>query len=235
MSKFFEAVNKMDPLLADPTLASAEPPAAGWSDAPWAAADEGPDDDADMPGEPAPPYPAEPVTVPTLGYMPRRRGGGRRFARALLLTLAALAVVAAALYFTGALGALTGLFAPRSQGGVPAGFGRQPESVASAVPPAARAPAPALSGFTISPQSAAAPATLTFTLLTNAEADSIRLMNGENALIPAVVSKAPQGDGLVWTALAAFDKPYAGSARAYLRDADGQWRACDPAVTVEVR
>jgi capsular exopolysaccharide synthesis family protein len=28
MSKFFEAVNKMDPLLADPTLASAEPPAA---------------------------------------------------------------------------------------------------------------------------------------------------------------------------------------------------------------
>jgi hypothetical protein len=107
-----------------------------------------------------------------------------------------------------------------------------PAEVAS---PAAKAPAPALSGFTVSPQSAAAPATLTFTLLTNAEADSIRLMNGENALIPAVVSKAPQGDGLVWTALAAFDKPYAGSVRAYLRDADGQWRACDPAVTVEVR
>ncbi len=182
---------------------------------------------------PHPPLP-EPVTVPTMGYRAPRRGGGRRFLRAVLLTLAALCVVAAALYFTGALGYLTGTLRPAG-GAVPSVFGQMPGSVAAGVAPAAKAPVPALRAITVSPETATAPATLTFTLTTNAAVTSIRLLTENGSTIHTTAYATPQGDGLTWAAAAEMDTPYTGKVRVFLRDAAGQWSAGEQTVDVAVQ
>lgn len=202
--------------------------------APTAAASHAEEDSGRFDPMPHPTLP-EPVTVPTFGYRAPRRGGAKRFLRALLLTLAALCAVAAALYFTGALGYLTGTLRPAG-GAVPSVFGRMPAGGdAAGVAPAAKAPVPALRDISVSPEAATAPATLTFTLATNAAVTSIRLLTEDGSTIHTTAYATPQGDGLTWAAAAEMDTPYTGKVRVFLRDEAGQWSAAEQTVNVAVQ
>jgi hypothetical protein len=177
----------------------------------------------------------EPVPVPTLGYMPRRRGRGKHILRGLLLVLAALAVLVAALYFTGALGRLASLLNP-SAAGIPGVFALPPVGVLkTTVAPAITAPAPALASFTVSPAVGKAPVRLVFTLETNAAVSQIHLLREDGGTVYASATATPQSDGLLWQAAAVFGEPYAGRVLAYLQDGAAQWRRGDIACEVSVQ
>ncbi len=173
----------------------------------------------------------EPLPVPTYGYMPPRRGGGRRAVRVLLLTLAVLAAAVAALYFTGLLDGFVAMLRP-ANGSVPTVFGQS--QAAGSVAPAAQAATPALRSIAVAPASAVAPATLVFTLTTNTATSAIRLLMADGTALRTTANATPQGDGLLWQANAYVDAPRTGTVRVYLRDEAGAWSTaaltCDIAV-----
>ena len=182
---------------------------------------------------------AEPKPVPTYEpYTPKRKRK-HPVRNGLLIALSVLAVALAVTYFTGVLTPLlANLFPARvSDGSVPSVFGQAPTAAVtgeSGIAPASQVTAPQLRSASVDPQSATAPATLTFTLETNTATTAIRLLTQTNATIHTVAYGTPKGDGLVWQVTADMQEPYTGKVRVFLRDEAGQWsvgeQTCDIAV-----
>lgn len=179
---------------------------------------------------------AEPATVPvSLTPPPRlkRKGRGALIALAAVLLLGA---ACAGLYYTGTLAKLYSALFPQATGGLPAVFGDTAGDAAggAGVAPAVQAGQPKLLAASVSPAEGKAPAELLFTLETNADTSSVRLLTEDNATIHTTAYSTPKGDGLSWAVTATFAEPYTGKVRVFLRDAAGLWSVgeltCDVAV-----
>lgn len=197
--------------------------------------------ETDAPDEDSGRYPAaeqaplaEPAVVP-IPYMPtakrRRKGRGGLVALAAVLLLGA---AGAGLYYTGLLGKLYSMAFPQATGGLPAVFAGGAAGDAG-VTPAAQAGQPRLLAATVAPAEASAPAELVFTLQTNTDTSSVRLLTEDNATIHTTAYSTPKGDGLAWEVTATFTEPYTGKVRVFLRDAAGQWSVGETACDVAVR
>ena len=187
---------------------------------------------------------AEPVAVPTYGSLrignkPRRK---RRSLPIVLAILAVLAALATALFYTGVWDRMLQALAPDNAGqtGVPSVFERgavtgdaaQPQAT---IAPAASAVAAELRSAVVDPASSTAPAELTFTLTTNAETSSIRLLTEGGDLLHTTAYGTPQHDGQSWRVVAEVDKPYTGKVRIFLRDQAGTWTEASITCQVEVQ
>ncbi|MEA5014036.1 MAG: hypothetical protein VB099_05700 [Candidatus Limiplasma sp.] len=81
-----------------------------------------------------------------------------------------------------------------------------------------------LKAFDVSFREAQAPATLVFSLQTNAAVNDIRLLLPSNEALPVrSVKKVPTGDGITWQLLVDFQEPFEGEIRAFLRYDASVW------------
>jgi len=97
---------------------------------------------------------------------------------------------------------------------------------------------PRLNDFAVAPNSAMAPVTLIFSLVTNDMVKEIKLTANNVLLTPdTYVSPTLKGDQLVWKIAIPFKTPYTGDIRARLRYGDGQsnWVDGNMRCTVDIR
>lgn len=177
---------------------------------------------------------AAPAPVPLNELLPPKQG--RR--KGIWIALGAL-VLAAAGILLWRTGLLEGLLPSRSAlpvaNNVPAVFSEVTPLSLQTLSPAVSQNSPQVEGFTVEPSSAAAPATLTFRLRTNAAASSIRLLSDDGVALPATVESMPEGDGTLWVYQVAFSTPYQGGIHVYARDADGVWSNGGASCQIDVR
>jgi hypothetical protein len=91
-----------------------------------------------------------------------------------------------------------------------------------------------LRSVTVEPGVTTAPATLTFTLVTNEATTSIRLMTEDGQMLHTTANSASQDDGLVWQITTELSQPYTGEIHIFLRDQDGVWNVGSIPCTVTV-
>lgn len=178
---------------------------------------------------------AEPVPVPTNSLY---TVGGKGTRRGWLVPVAAVALVAVAigaLALTGVLGRWLGTSAGGSIGTDAAPNAMIDIANGLSAPDAAGSGTPELSGISVEPASATAPAELVFTLQTNNATSSIRLLTENGDTIYTTAFASPKDGGREWIVNAKLDEPYAGDVRVFLRDGVGKWSAGEITCKVDVR
>lgn len=168
------------------------------------------------------------------------RHGGWKKGRYLLIAAAAALALLLVAYFVGPFGRGGDAVSPDATANaeLPSVFEAAtgtPGSTASTITPAQVEPAAEMLHATVAPAEAEAPATLVFTLETNAATTAVRLMDDNERILRVNTVRSAQGDGLLWKITAQMESAYTGTVRFFLRDSSGIWTEGDGTCAVSVR
>lgn len=160
--------------------------------------------------------------------------------KAIWIAVAALLAVLLIVYFSGVFGHDSGTVTPADTANaeLPSVFVSAtgtPGDTAATIAPAQAAPAAALLSASVSPAETEAPATLTFTLETNAVTAAVRLMDNRDRILHINAISSAQGDGLLWKITLEMENAYTGTVRFFLRDQAGTWTEGNETCMVSVR
>ncbi|MDD3214233.1 MAG: hypothetical protein PHY64_11195 [Eubacteriales bacterium] len=171
---------------------------------------------------------------------PRTPRHGSNRGKIMLLAVCVVLALALTAYFTGLFGRNGDTASQQNavNAELPSVFESAtgtPGGAAPTIAPAQASPAASLRSAAVTPAEAAVPATLTFTLETNAVTTAVRLMDDSDRLLHINATHSAQGDGLLWKITVDMESAYTGKVRVFLRDQAGTWTEGAEGCAVDVR